>query len=879
MVSSNHHKTLRNNTGSILISLIITMVVLAALGAAMVSLTSTSMFGQVGAAGSARAYFLAESGYRYVESRYMNASSESAKDAELEAMHDKTFTLNNNAGKFNLKIYPYFLKIDPAVAAGTSTGQITTRIPGGVPADRSLSTGRLKIGTKAGNIYSYAEGTPSVIGGKSYVTFTGVTPQPFPYFPLNTDVLPVARSSSSSQTINEGGTLELGSSAEDKANAFPLRNGTFQVNGRVYAYKENDLANNRLLGITDPKVSPMSPLTVAENTDIILNKFVKLHSTGTYAEGSVEGSANREVEYHVPLSPDDEERREFTESFEDMSNWKSDPIGSFAIQSIGGDKALRVTGTQSLAGTPKAALIRFDPSALNIDLPSAHRYGNPYFLSYDAQVKIGFASTPYPQFGFDPSPIPLYYAAGLLFRLDNNNNTYGLSFLRGSNVTSPTPDNINDGIVPIDKKNLIVLWQLTNSGTQAKWLAYKDLNVFFFDDVEKGDYGWTATGLWHSSARKPYTNSPTRSWYYGREDTGNYNTGARTTGSLISPEISLCQAVSPVLTFWSWYRTEPDDPRTGINEANEYDKKYIDISANNFNNYTRYQLTVPGNPMGTWQQISVPLSSYSGQAVKIRFVFDSIDGVNNTDEGWYIDDIKVSGTSTFPLNEATLMVRVMEASSVTFINGGSVSIEDGDMVVGQTSGGRGTVSGTPILQSGSWAGNSAAGTLLLRNTTGTFSVGEQIKVIGSTATFKVTEYRIRDNFIRAYYGDKTGCGSTTNSPLDSQRGAMRRGTVFWPPDEIADWSATNDYFTLVQWDEIKSDLGENTVKLIGSIDEPKAIIRSNTLTSPTSGPLGKPELGLHAFGQGATNVYFDDFAVQADIGAPRNIGFVRTIQE
>ena len=61
------------------------MVVLAALGAAMVSLTSTSMFGQVGANSSARAYFLAESGYRYAESMYLNPGSGSADDA-LEAL-------------------------------------------------------------------------------------------------------------------------------------------------------------------------------------------------------------------------------------------------------------------------------------------------------------------------------------------------------------------------------------------------------------------------------------------------------------------------------------------------------------------------------------------------------------------------------------------------------------------------------------------------------------------------------------------------------------------------------------------------------------------------------------------------------------------------
>ena len=433
-----HHTTRLDNKGSVLVGLIITMVILAALGAAMVSMTSTSMFGQVGANSSARAYFLAESGYRYAENMYLNPGTGSSDDA-LENLHDKTFTLKNNAGKFSLKIYPYYFKVDPEIAAGTSTGQLTTRIPGGLPIDITLSSGLLKIGTKTGNIYNYTSVTPA---GQT-VTFNGVTPQPFPYFVKNTDVLPVARMIP--QTVNEGGALLLQAGT---ANAFPRRNGAFQVNNHVYAYKENDLANDRLLGITDPNVSPMSPLTVAATSDIILQKFVKLHSTGGVGQGSGEGTASREVVYHVPLPSATGERKEFKEAFEDLSDWKSSTVGTFAIQTIGGGKALRVTGTEVLGGAPKASLIRFDPSVLNIDLAAAHLYGDPYFLSYDAQVKVGFDSNPVPDYGFDPVPIPVYYAAGLLFRLDNDNNSYGLSFLRGSNLTAPIPDNIDDGMVP-----------------------------------------------------------------------------------------------------------------------------------------------------------------------------------------------------------------------------------------------------------------------------------------------------------------------------------------------------------------------------------------------------------------------------------------------
>lgn len=846
-----------------MIGLIVTMVVLSALGAAMVSLTSTSMFGQVGANSSARAYYLAESGFRYAEKRYMAASD---KGSELENMHDQTLTLLNDAGRFNLKVFPYYFRI---TTNPVGTSSLSAKVPGGFPAGVTISNGRLKIGSRVSSTYNYSAATQA---GQN-VTFN--MSQVLPYFPVNTDVLPVAVSDSTSQVISAGDALLL---AADTADIFPQRNGTFSVNDHIYAYRENDRTNNRLLGISDPSASGAFPLTVAPNSDIILQKFAELQSVGEYGQGAADAAASREITYHIPLPAAAEERKGFQDSFTDTANWQTSTIGSFAVQTIGGDSALRVIATETLGGTPKASLIRFDPSEANIDLEASYRYGDPYFLSYDAQVKVGFDASPTPDYGFDPVPIPVYYAAGLLFRLDNNNNSYGLSFLRGSSSTFPTPDNIDDGMVPQDKKSLIVLWQQTDSGATTKWLAYKDINVFFTDTIERGENGWTSTGLWHQSARKPY--SPTTSWYYGQEASGNYNTGARNVGSLTSPGISLCQAVNPVLTFRSWYQTEPDNliltpPPSGINEANYYDRKHVEISTDDGNSWNPlFTLTFPTNQMNTWEQITIPLSAYSGQTIKIRFRFDTIDAVSNGFEGWYVDDIIVSGTSSFPLNEATLMVRVREAASVSFTGGGPVAIEDGDIVVGQTSGGRGTVFGASIHVSGSWGGNTAAGTLLLRNTSGTFGAGEQINVIGSAATAQVDGYSARDNYIRAYYGDQTGCGTPNSDPLDSRRGAIPRGTIYWPPDEVAGWDAAGDYFTLVQWDAVNTG-----VTLISSKSERNAIVRDNTLTSPSSGPLLQPELGLHAFGKGAANTYFDDFGVQADIGTSGNTGFVRTLQE
>ncbi|MDF1593777.1 MAG: choice-of-anchor J domain-containing protein [Desulfobacterales bacterium] len=866
MKLSNLHKIRLNDKGSILVTLIITMVVLAALGAAMVSLTSTSMFGQVGANSSARAYFLAESGYRYAESRYLSASD---RDTELENLHNAAaFTLLNNAGQFDLKIYPYYFKIIERPAIGTKT--LKTKVPGGFPPGVIIGKpGWLKIGPKSTSIYRYDDVSVSGVN----VTFT-MKENINSYFPVGLDVL-YAAESEMLQTVTKGGDFQ----AHDRTSGLPLRNGTIMINNHLYSYKENDVTNRKLIGIEDPSDPNMPDFSVADREMIVLQKFVKLHSTGIFGQEPVEGAASREVVYHVPLPSTAEERKEFKETFADLTNWKTSTLDNFALDM--GRSALRVTGTDSLGGTLTGSLIKFEPSATNIDLAAAHLYGDPNFLSYDAQVKVGFDPNPPPVGGFDPSPIPKYFAAGLSFRLDNDNNSYGLSFLRGDNTDTTILDNLDNNIVPVDKKTLIVLWQGTGSGNTRKWLAYKDLNNFFADNMEGSLSGWTtpaplkgSTNLWHRTTYR--SKSSTNSWYYGKELTRNYDTGVTNSATLVSPDIKLYPTSSSVkLSYWTWIKTEPGG---GV----LYDQKHVEISTNGGVNWSGLEQVLIEDTFGVWQQRFIDLSAYKGLTIKIRFRFDSYDNALNYYEGWYIDDAKISAGDTsypiFPINEATLMVRVKEVASVTFSNGGPVAIENLDTVVGQTSGARGVVAGTPIISSGSWPGNTAAGTLTMKNTTGTF-VNEPIQVIGSSATATASGYRVRDNYIKAYIGDTSGYGTANNSPLDFNKRSILRGNVYWPPDEVADWSATNDYFTLVQWDVINSGLGQNVVKLIDSIDEPNAVIRSNTLTSPTSSPLLQPELGLHTFGKGSTNVYFDDFAVQADVGASSNNGFIRTIQE
>jgi len=158
--------------------------------------------------------------------------------------------------------------------------------------------------------------------------------------------------------------------------------------------------------------------------------------------------------------------------------------------------------------------------------------------------------------------------------------------------------------------------------------------------------------------------------------------------------------------------------------------------------------------------------------------------------------------------------------------------------------------------------------MLLEKVGGTFAATEAITVFGSTATAVVsTPVLTRANYIRAYYGETSDCGTPDGDLVDNLRtGNVRDGDINWPPDDVADWAADADYFTLVQWDEINSFVA--TASFVPSPDdEPNAVIQSteSDLFTPSFGIFTQAELGLHTFGDGALNVYFDDFSLLTEI--------------
>jgi prepilin-type N-terminal cleavage/methylation domain-containing protein len=518
--------------GSALLGLVATIVVFAILGAALLSMTSSSTFSQIIANSSTRAYYLAEGGMRYAASQFRNASTESAKDAMLLSLHNDDFALSSD-GTFHLEIYPYYFKTTSA-ASGTT---LATKFCGGVPSDMTIpNSGYLKIGDNATPVYYSSR---NISGTNVTFTCTSVTAA------NDVTVLPVAVASS--QTLTNGGNLTLSSGYT----SFPAINGSFTVGSAsstagtstaVYSYKRR--SGNVLYEVYLSTSSSTSfSLSVPSGAYITLMKFISLRSRGTYGAGTTY-AASRTISYSIPIgyiSSGASKTAPFTEMFSDASDlatyWNtSAELGTFAISS----GALSVTGTQSIYLTSGAWYLRTSLLTLNwgstgVNLNACWgAMGN--LLSYDVQTKVKVTNTSSAR----------YYMAGVVFRVDTSGQMYGVSFLRPNPGTfiGIDYDKIPDDVCPLSSTTpMIVLWQEAPYGT-ITWLAYKTLT----EDSGRGIVNSSGYLVDWSTLLVRVIEA----------DSLQFNNGSGTTfefGDVVTGAISGATAVvsgTPILTSGSW---------------------------------------------------------------------------------------------------------------------------------------------------------------------------------------------------------------------------------------------------------------------------------------------------------------------------------------
>ncbi|MCB2146644.1 MAG: prepilin-type N-terminal cleavage/methylation domain-containing protein [Deltaproteobacteria bacterium] len=771
--------------GSALIGIIIAILVFAALGAAIVPMISSSQLHRTAAGRSAQAYYLAESGMRYAASQYLNATGEAAKYAALNDLHGFPYQLQENQGTFTVSANPYYFSV---VGDHTNTTTLVARFYGGLaPGYTFPDAGRLSI---EDTIYSFSAAPVVNLAGQQ-ITFVL---SPVLTVAADTPVYPVAQVPSG-QTVSDGGNLSLSPGSGDM---FPDRNGSFELGGTAYTYRENNRDTDTLAGIKRNDSLGFSDIPLTVDEEIRLKKFVKITSTGTVGSGDM--MASRDIVYHVQIPEEKEAQRiTFYEKFDNLDKWNPSVLGSHVIADIGGNNVLRVVGiTQYSVDTPSASLIALNTDAVQF---------NPD--RFDVQVKIGYVETPSPPtHGYDPLPIPKYYSAGLCFRLYGNTNTYGLSFQRGNTSASP-PDNIENGLIPVNDMHAIVLWQATNNGADKVWLAYKQISDVNLDSSaqEISEAQWVDTsGRKYSEAITDLTAIPELPCDYR------------------AVKLRLSSTCDPLQADCTTLEVSIDGGAVWI-------------------------------PM---QSNEADLTSFAGQAITtIQF------RINTGTIGWHIFNVGFTADN-FDVENATLLSRFKASASITFDTGGSDFIEPGDRIIGRDSGAVGTVYGSPILVNDNWTTDDAAGTLLLENVNGVFNINERLIVAGKSDIARITGFRAQDRYIKAYYGTASGCGTPNTDPLDGEKRPypIDPPELNWPPDEGDPWTADKDYFQLIQWDAINSAVG--TVDRVDSLDQPNTLIRSSEAALTGLGST----LGLHTFGKGSLNVYFDDFGYQSFVDQP-----------
>ncbi|BBO66985.1 hypothetical protein DSCA_09150 [Desulfosarcina alkanivorans] len=755
--------------GSALIGIIITMLVFAALGAAIVPMISSSQLHRTTAGRSAQAYYLAESGLRFAASQYLNATGEAAQFEALDNLHGVTHRLQDNRGDFTVSVNPFYFVTAMDHTAATT---LETRIYGSPGVSFPLAGGSLSI---AGTVYTFSGA--SILGQQ--ISFNGLS------LPLtvsaDTPVYPVARTSAG-QTLSNGGDLRLSAGTGD---LFPERNGSFVLLENTYTYRERTAEPDTLVGIRRTDGVDFADLSLAASQAIRLKKFVQITSNGVVGSGDTR--ASRDIVYHVQIPEEKESRRiVFEETFDDLDEWNPSLLGAHDLADLEGNNVLRVTGvTPSGGDIPSASLIALTTDAVQFD-PDR----------FDTQVKIGY----------EPE-LPEYYHAGISFRLtEGGDKTYGLSFQRSSGKGDPS-DNIYDRLKPLedDKKTAIVLWQSTGSDAK-QWMAVKQISDITIipqitDTLSDADWSGGPVNLFASITIESLPMLPC---------------DFKTMKLELVVECTSGDCSSLSVAFGSSVNWTPVD----IANPMEHD-----VTGSQGQPYVlSFQIVTPALP--------VP-------APQIDLTLDIL-----------ADD--------FDIQNATLLSRFKASKSLTFEYNGLEAIEPGDRIF-QPNGASASVYGDPLMNTN----NPDSGTLLLDQVNGNFEIGN-ISVIGKTDVATVTgSYEDAYHFIKAYYGTDSGCGTRTDNPLDSDKGANPiAGELNWPPDEGMPWTAENDNFTLIQWDAVNDDLP--TVSVISSAAAENTVIRS---TEPSLTGLGAT-LGLHTFGNGSLNVYFDDFGYQSFVDQP-----------
>ncbi|HPD56514.1 MAG TPA: hypothetical protein P5294_06285 [Smithellaceae bacterium] len=296
-------KIIKKQSGATLIAIIVTMLVLAVIGAAIYSLTYTASLNQVVAQRAAKAFYIAESCVRVAASEYKAVAN---KNTTLISLHNQTFPMPGNQGSCTVLIYPYWFYARAAYAAGTSS--ITLYLPGDMPkvdedgsaAISLFAGGNLKIKGASGAVAVFSNASIGTFNGSTGTPVTFTLSAPFSVaIAVNDEFYIGYNYTSSAPAPNPGGNLILNISVsdtnDDMAKIFPPSKGSIFVDsgGAIsqYVYEEriiNTASNPHTVTLTNIQAVPGAPAPVwpvaINDTPIYMGRSLGLRSTSTYGD-------------------------------------------------------------------------------------------------------------------------------------------------------------------------------------------------------------------------------------------------------------------------------------------------------------------------------------------------------------------------------------------------------------------------------------------------------------------------------------------------------------------------------------------------------------------------------------------------------------------
>lgn len=375
-----------NGRGFIMLNIIIIIVVFAAITGAVVYMSSSGMRQAVSSNQSANAWNLAEAGYRFLASNYLNTADSNnnlnADDDKADFLRNvvngRTYAIPNN-GSFTLTVRPYWFY---NAGARTTGRDISVRLPGTTPTNFSMpATGQVKVGDVPGlGVKGYTNGNFNGSTGVFTCTLASNTT-------LNHgDSVYLVLNPSVNQTIVPGSNLTLNRS-NYSAGAFPSRDGLIEIGTetRLYRYAEAALSvSGSILTLTNLQHSDKSAFNTAvtAGTIVTFKKFMTAQSRGQV------GPEQRTISFNQAITDSVVSTAPIViklDTAQDLNNnfSRSSSVSSYTVATLGtsggGSAAFAIINSLS---SSCGAFWYSDTSKINTVWSGASN-----LLSYDVQVK------------------------------------------------------------------------------------------------------------------------------------------------------------------------------------------------------------------------------------------------------------------------------------------------------------------------------------------------------------------------------------------------------------------------------------------------------------------------------------------------------------